>query len=95
MTMSLLLEGQNLKIEGALDRFTLGAASCYKFPSANGAITIDLTDVKNTDTAGLAWLLKLVSHYQQSQSVTIINEPQQLIALADISNVLELLPIKH
>lgn len=96
MSMSLVLNDRTLSIDGSLDRFTLGSPQCYNFPDIPGDVIIDLQDVKNTDTAGVAWLLKLVGHYQNTQhQVSIVNEPSQLIALAGISNVLNLLPLSH
>ena len=96
MSMSFEVEGQTLRILGELDRFTLGAPQNYQYPNMTGDITVDLKKVNNTDTAGLAWLLRLVSTYEQKgHQLTITNQPEQLIALASISNVLNLLPLSH
>lgn len=96
MSMSFSVDGQSLSVVGELDRFTLSEAAAYKYPTLNGAITVDLAKVSNTDTAGLAWLLKLVSNYKQhGHQVRVVNPPKQLIALASISNVLNLLPLDH
>lgn len=95
MSVSFSLENDTLIVAGKLDRFTLGAPACYRFPVTTGDITLDLSQVENTDTAGLAWLLKLIAHYQLKHQISIINQPQQLLVLASISNVLELLPLKN
>ena len=95
MSVSFNLENNTLKVSGALERFYLGDKRHYQFPKVAQSIDIDLTKVVSVDTAGLAWLLKLVSFYQQHRlTVKISNVPEQLIALAGISNVLELLPIE-
>jgi len=95
MTVSYRLEQDRLIIAGALERFELSNKQLYQFPKAKGAVEIDLKLVTNFDTAGLAWLLKLVSFYQHRRcEVKISNVPDQLIALAEISNVLKLLPIE-
>ena len=95
MSVAIRLEQDSLLVEGALERFELGNKEFYRFPQATGALTINLEKVTNFDTAGLAWLLKVVSFYQkQGCQVKISNVPDQLIALAEISNVLKLLPIE-
>ena len=90
----LKFENNQLVPMGALDRFSLGDRKLYDFPEVTGSIVINLQQVNNFDTSGLAWLLGVVSHYQSNQvAIQIINASQQLIALAEISNVLELLPL--
>lgn len=96
MTMSMSVQDQVLAVTGNLDRFVLGNPKCYQFPTISGDVSLDLADVSNVDTAGLAWVIKLVGFYQNNQqTVSIVNEPQQLIALASISNALNLLPLKN
>lgn len=93
----LKLEQANSKLSviGALDRFNLGDKSFFVFAPVEGDIELDLAKSDTIDTAGLAWILKMVSIYQQNKKqVSISNAPSQLIALAELSNVLALLPIK-
>lgn len=93
MVASFESQADKLILYGDYDRFNLADKTLYRFPSLNGDITIDLAGVKSFDTAGLAFLLKMVSFYQKkSNRVIISNESSQLIALAEISNVIKLLP---
>lgn len=93
--MKLIQKDNRLSVTGELDRFHLVRQSQFCFPSiADGVVFVDLTDTHNVDTAGLAWLLKLVSYYKsKNKDISISNVPKQLIALAELSNVLALLPI--
>ena len=93
--MELVRDDNALKVIGDLDRFHLTSQSQFIFPEHNGEkVAVDLAVAKTIDTAGLAWLLKLISFYQQqNKSISVINAPKQLIALAELSNVLALLPI--
>lgn len=86
-----------LSVIGELDRYHLVSKSQFVFPKLIGdAISIDLAKAQPIDTSGLAWLLKCVSFYsKQSKQVTILNAPAQLIALAELSNVLGLLPLQQ
>ena len=96
MTVSFQLDQDVLNVKGPLERFHLGAKHLYRFPRHQGKLRIDLRGVTNLDTAGLAWLLKVIAYYQKKQcDVSVIQVPNQLIALAEISNVLELLPIEQ
>jgi len=95
MSSLISLENNTLTVSGVLERFNLGEKQHHRFPKVSDAIEIDLNAVSNMDTAGLAWLMKLVAFYQKRNcKVKISNVPDQLIALAEISNVLELLPIE-
>ena len=95
MSIELSATNDGLSIKGKLDRFNLSAQQIPRFPKVGDDVTIDLKDVSRSDTAGLAWLLKMVAFYQsKDKKVSIINQPEQLIALASISNVIELLPFQ-
>ena len=92
--MSFSTDSNRIEVAGSLDRYTLANVSAYKYPNLDGDVVVDLAKVEHTDTAGLAWVLKLIAHYQKKHQVELINQPEQLLALASISNVIELLPIK-
>jgi ABC-type transporter Mla MlaB component len=95
MSIELNATNDGLSIQGKLDRFNLSAKQIPHFPKVGDDVTIDMKDVSSSDTAGLAWLIKMVAFYQsKNKKVSIINQPKQLIALASISNVLELLPFQ-
>jgi anti-anti-sigma factor len=93
MSVTLQLNQDCLNVVGQLDRFQLSEKAALRFPKAPAELKLNLDQVDHFDTAGLAWILKLLKFYQSKQvSVEILNPPEQLIALAKISNVLELLP---
>lgn len=94
MTACLSLKNDVMEVKGFLDRFNLAEKALHSFPAVNKDVELCFEQVEHLDTAGLAWVLKLLKFYQSKQvKVEISNPPQQLIALAKISNVLELLPI--
>lgn len=94
MTVKAKRDKSRLVVSGELDRFHLSDNALYQFQDFDQQVIIDLNAVSHIDTAGVAYLLKLVSHYQsQNKTVTISGASEQLIALANISNVLELLPL--
>jgi phospholipid transport system transporter-binding protein len=83
-----------LKIEGKLNRFTLDSQSLKNVPSFDENLVIDLSKASSIDTAGLAFVITLLSYYQKKNlDVVIDSASEQLIALARVSNVLGLLPI--
>lgn len=93
--MKLLLTKNKVDLVGNVDRFSLVDSQLFIFPSISSDVTINLDKVTSVDTAGVAYILKLVAHYQNKKlNVELTNPPTQLIALAQISNVLGLLPLK-
>jgi len=94
--MKLLFTNNTVSLVGDVDRFNLVDNKLFTFQSMTSDVTIDLSKVASLDTAGVAYLLKLVAHYQNDKlNVELTNPPAQLIALAQISNVLGLLPLKN
>lgn len=85
-----------IAVVGALDRFHLVKKQQFDFPKlAMDEVKLDLSKAEPIDTSGLAWILKCLSNYQDSgKKTSILNPPTQLIALAELSNVLALLPIQ-
>lgn len=93
--MKLNFVNNEINVVGDIDRYNLIDKKLFSFPAMTSDVTIELTNVASVDTAGVAFLLKLVAFYQnQKLNVTLTNPPSQLIALAQISNVLGLLPLK-
>lgn len=86
-----------ISVIGALDRYNLVKKQQFRFPEISSSeVSIDLKGAEPIDTAGLAWILKCVAFYQHcGKRTSILNAPEQLIALAELSNVLGLLPIQH
>jgi len=61
--------------------------------AANGELAIDLSQVTNADSAGLALLIEWYRWaVQRNQSMRFIGAPQQLRALAKISDLESVLP---
>ena len=59
------------------------------------ALVLDLADVKDSDTAGLAWLLNLMrDSKKQNISFTVKNLPDTISKLAKISDVDGFLPLQ-
>lgn len=94
--MKLEIRADGLAVIGALDRHNLVKKQQFLFPELETELlAIDLQDAEPIDTAGLAWILKCLSYYQgRGKKTSILNAPRQLIALAQLSNVLALLPIQ-
>ncbi|MDT0595984.1 STAS domain-containing protein [Glaciecola petra] len=88
-----------LSISGELDReslihdyWTTVSALDKKALQSAIQLTIDLQETKRADTAGLAWLLNLKRDLlKHIKTVTIINVPQKLLNLADLSGAQSLL----
>lgn len=95
--MKLETVNDGISVVGALDRHNLVKKQQFQFPKLTSeTVTIDLKSAEPIDTAGLAWILKCVSFYKEcGKQTSILNAPEQLIALAELSNVLGLLPLQH
>jgi len=93
--MKIVCKDNHISVVGELDRFQLENPTQFVYPQISSkTVEIDLAKTRHVDTAGLAWLLKIVSFYQgENKQVNISHLPDQLIALAQLSNVLALLPI--
>ena len=85
-----------IAVVGALDRHHLVKKQQFEFPTlTSDTVELDLAQADSIDTSGLAWILKFLSNYQDSgKKTSVLNPPSQLIALAELSNVLALLPIQ-
>lgn len=95
--MELDIVADGIAVVGALDRHNLVKKQQFHYPKLEAErVTIDLARAEPIDTSGLAWILKCVSFYQSSgKQISILNAPSQLIALAELSNVLALLPLQN
>jgi phospholipid transport system transporter-binding protein len=83
-------------ISGALTRATITRAFDKKYRKLvnDEHITIDLAKVSSIDTAGLAWILMLLELANHSAcQIALINLPDDLLKLAKLSAVDNLLPI--
>lgn len=84
-----------ISVSGVLDAVTapqLLAQSSQHISSADATVVVDLAGVKESDSAGLALLLEwLRLARRRRQTVRFENLPEQIVALAKISEVEELL----
>jgi phospholipid transport system transporter-binding protein len=86
---------QRLVFRGTLDRTTLLDYWPFKqLSSMSGQIIFDFKQLNSIDTAGLAWLLKQLALARQVGLVVQLQHvPSQLCSLAEVTDVLPLLPI--
>jgi phospholipid transport system transporter-binding protein len=87
-------EQQVLVFSGELDRNTVVQFWPFKpLQSMQSNAVFDLAALKHVDTAGLAWLIQVLSQAKaKSLQVTLRGMPAQLHSLAAVSDVLSLLP---
>ncbi|MCH8536505.1 MAG: STAS domain-containing protein [Alkalimonas sp.] len=88
-------EQQRLVFSGTLDRTSLLAYWPFKLLSRmSGQVVFDFNQLSSIDTAGLAWLLKQLALARQGGLVVQLQHvPSQLRSLAEVTDVLPLLPI--
>ncbi len=86
---------QQLFFTGALDRDTVPTVWPFKLlKKLSGTIVFDFSELALVDTAGLAWLLHQVAQAaKQGLEIQMRHVPEQLISLAQLSDVLALLPL--
>lgn len=88
-------EQQRLIFSGTLDRTTVLDYWPFKqLNSMSGDVVFDFKQLRSVDTAGLAWLLKQLALASQGGLVVQLHHvPPQLCSLAEVTDVLALLPI--
>lgn len=92
-----LIEDGRLRVSGELSFKTVPAliSSSQVFFKKNNDIDIDLADVSRADSAGVALLIEWRRQAQkQNKSVCFSNIPSQMLAIARLSGVNELLSLK-
>lgn len=87
-------EQQILIFSGQLNRDTVVQFWPFKpLQLLQGTVVFDLAGLQHVDTAGLAWLIQVLSQAKaKSLQVHLRNMPAQLQSLAAVSDVLNLLP---
>jgi len=87
-------EQQVLVFSGELNRDTVVQFWPFKpLQSLQGDAVFDLAGLKHVDTAGLAWLIQVLSQARaKNLQVQLRGMPVQLRSLATVSDVLSLLP---
>ncbi|SEK97545.1 phospholipid transport system transporter-binding protein [Colwellia chukchiensis] len=89
---------QSAVFNGALTRATITRSfdKQYRKLVDQKAITLDLAKVSQIDTAGLAWILLLIELAASKDcDIKLVNLPDDLLKLAKLSAVADLLPIEH
>ncbi len=87
---------QTLFFAGALDRDTVPTQWPFKLlKKLSGTVVFDFSELALVDTAGLAWLLHQVAQANKlGLTIQMRRVPEQLISLAQLSDVLALLPLE-
>lgn len=95
MALTITQQGQVLVFRGELDRETLlDYLSFTLLKSLSGQVVFDFSALTNVDSAGLAWLIEQLALAQQRDlQLQIRQAPAQLLSLARVSAVADLLPI--
>lgn len=101
-TVEVVKQGDNeYSLSGNLNRDTV--MECWKSRDSDllalrgkaNEIHIDLANIKNVDTAGLAWLVHLTKFCNVNKlELTIVNAPSSIINLAKLSNLESTLPLQ-
>ncbi len=95
--INLILKDQCCFIEGELTRKSvpLIAKAQIKQLFSLETIEIDFSQLQRVDTAGLAWVCKILEQaISCKKAINFVNMPTQLIKLATLSGVDSFLPIK-
>ncbi len=95
MALSITQQDQTLIFSGELNRDTLMMYSPFKvLNTMSGKVAFDFSALSNVDSAGLAWLIQQIARARtMNLQLEIIKVPAQLLALAKVSSVTDLLPI--
>ncbi|EHR41466.1 MULTISPECIES: lipid asymmetry maintenance protein MlaB [Alishewanella] len=95
MALTITQQGQVLVFRGELDRETLLDYLPFTLlKSLSGQVVFDFSALTNVDSAGLAWLIEQLALAQQRDlQLQIRQAPAQLLSLARVSAVADLLPI--
>lgn len=94
--LSFTLNAKNLLVSGSLTRSEINQNRLDKAKKllGKGAQQVDLDDVNQVDTSGLAFLLVLLEHAKQNNNqLTFTNLPEDLLHLAQLSAVDDFLSI--
>ena len=95
MALTITQQGQVLVFRGELDRETLLDYLPFTLLKIlSGQVVFDFSVLTNVDSAGLAWLIEQLALAQQRDlQLQIRQAPAQLLSLARVSAVADLLPI--
>ncbi len=89
--------GDCVLMAGDLTRLTVSALIKKNLPSQvqQHEVKLDLAELSGIDTSGLAWIISFIADVQKrGKTITILNPPEQLLKLAEISDLVTLLPLE-
>lgn len=88
-------QGNQVVFQGELNCETVVTHWPFKLmPQLPQDVTFNLSQVAHVDTAGLAWLLHQVAAASQRKlNLKMVHPPAQLMRLAQVSDVVGLLPV--
>ncbi len=87
------LNGDELILSGILDKYSGVELWNNRQKFIKSAINIQLSDLEKTDSAGLATLIALYKEAKQKNiPMKIQGAPQQLLDIAEVSGVKDILP---
>lgn len=90
------IDGENVQLNGELTRKSIIGKQNKNFLEilVSNQQSVDLKALNKVDTAGLSWLLALVELATKKQiAISYSNPPAELVKLARLSRVEQLLPI--
>ena len=90
-------DGDRLQVSGRLTMETVAALFNTGLPpDGDGALVIDLAQVEAVDSAAVSLLLSWLRRAQRNQvAISFVNVPDNLLSLARLYGVAELLPLNH
>ncbi|MDD5181108.1 MAG: STAS domain-containing protein [Gallionellaceae bacterium] len=90
-------DGDRLQVSGSLTIETVtGLLGAVMQPGGNAGLVIDLGKVEAVDSAGVSLLLSWLRRAQQNKvALCFSNVPDNLLSLARLYGVAELLPLSH
>ena len=93
-------QGKNgrLEISGELNFDSVASLwrKCHTHFTDHEALDIDLSGVQRSDSAGVALLVDCLRHAHQSgKTIRFFNIPTQMLALARVSSLDQVLPLQH
>ncbi|MCC5450845.1 STAS domain-containing protein [Rheinheimera sp. UJ51] len=97
MALAISQTDQTLFFSGELDRDTLMMHSPFTLLNKlQGKVIFDFSALTNVDSAGLAWLIQQIARAKTLKiQIEIIKVPAQLLSLAKVSAVTDILPITN
>ncbi|MEZ5542982.1 MAG: STAS domain-containing protein [Pseudomonadota bacterium] len=90
--------GGDWLLQGELDFTTVPEvlARARTWTAGSGAIRVDLAGVTRADSAGLALLLEWLRRAERAgASISFVNVPEQLMLIARVCGLEEILPLSH